>query len=207
MATHILHIDSSARYDGSVTRDLSAAAVAQLKTQYPAATVTYRDLMKEPLPHIDPVFLAATYSGLPPSDPAADAALARAQMLVDEILKADILVIGAPMYNFSIPTTLKAWIDHISLRGKTFAYTETGPKGLITGKRAIVLSATGGIYGTGPMTSYDHVTPYMRQFLGFIGITDTEVIIAEQQALGPDAAAATVATAKNSMVTRLVKAA
>ncbi|HLY57075.1 MAG TPA: FMN-dependent NADH-azoreductase [Stellaceae bacterium] len=191
--TTILHIDASARYEGSVTRPLSAKAVEKLRAADPGATVVYRDLTGAPLPHIEPNFLAGIF-GVSQEREAGEA-LRRSDALVDELLAADVLVIGAPMYNFGVSSQLKAWIDHVARNGRTFRYTPEGPVGLVTGKRAIVVTATGGIYSDGPMAAYDHVVPYLKQVLGFIGITDVTSIVADRQGLGPEAAADGVAAA------------
>ena len=181
----ILQIDSSAKKDGSATRALTAAAVATLRKQYPDAEVVYRDLTDEPLPHISPEFLAGIFAG---GEYANHATVKLSDALLAELFAADILVIGAPMYNFGIPSQLKAWIDYIVRAGKAFRYTEKGPEGLVTGKRAIVAVANGGVYTQGPMMPFDHVGPYMQQVLGFIGITDVTIVRAESQAMGPEAA-------------------
>ena len=191
--TTILHIDASARYEGSVTRPLSAKAIAKLRAADPGATVVYRDLTRNPLPHIEPNFLAGIFGASQEGE--AGEALRRSDALVDELLAADVIVLGAPMYNFNVSSQLKAWIDHVARAGKTFRYTAEGPVGLATGKRAIVVTATGGMYRDGPMTAYDHVVPYLKQILGFIGVTDVTFIVADRQALGPEAAAEGVASA------------
>lgn len=198
--TKILHLDSSAKSQGSVTRTLTADAVAQLQKNHAGATVVYHDLTKNPLPHISPEFLGGIF-GMP--ELANHETVKLSDKLVAEIFDADVIVIGAPMYNFGIPSQLKAWIDHVLRAGKTFKYVDNAPVGLVTGKKVIIAVGTGGIYAEGPMVPYDHVVPYLKQALGFIGITDVSVVRAEKQAFGPDAAAAGLEDAKNSLVQQL----
>lgn len=182
----ILHLDSSILGQGSVSRLLSAEIVARLKAEHPAATVTYRDLAAEPVPHLSGAYLAA--AGL-----AADQRSAEIQRdldigaaVLEEFLAADIVVLGAPMYNFSVSSQLKAWIDRVAVAGKTFRYTEKGPEGLAAGKKVIVASSRGGIYSTGPAAAADHQESYLRAVFGFFGITDLDYIRAEGVNFGPE---------------------
>ena len=173
----LLHLDSSILGENSVSRSVSAAVVAQLESAHPDLDVTYRDLVAEPLAHLTLQALA---------DPT----------YVDEFLAADVVVIGAGMYNFGLPTQLKAWIDRISIAGKTFRYTEAGPQGLAGGKRVIVALSRGGYYGSGsPGEAMEHAESYLRAVFGFMGVTDVEFIIAEGIAIGPEQRAAAVAGA------------
>ncbi|HTV74065.1 MAG TPA: FMN-dependent NADH-azoreductase [Candidatus Acidoferrales bacterium] len=165
----ILHIDSSITGDQSVSRQLTARIVKRLNQAAPATT-SYRDLAKEPLPHL-------TFT---PEAAGPHAASLR------EFLEADVVVVGAPMYNFAIPSQLKAWIDSIAVAGKTFRYSESGPEGLATGKRVIVASSRGGVYSDGPMAALDHQETYLRQVFGFLGIADVEFVRAEGVSRGPD---------------------
>jgi len=169
----LLHIDSSLLGPNSASRELTADIVAHWLETTPGLAVTYRDLDANPLPHLDGVALAK-------SDPAATAA---ADRVMEEFLTADVIVIGAPMYNFSVPSTLKAWIDRIAVAGKTFRYTEQGPQGLAVGKKVIVASTRGGIH-TGAES--DFVQPYLRFVLGFLGITDIGFVTAEGLAYSPE---------------------
>jgi len=166
---NLLHLDSSALGEGSVTRELSAAVAARLLTQHPDNQVVYRDLDATPLPHLTAATLAA---------PSA----VEAQVL-EEFLQADVVVIGVPMYNFGIPSTLKAWVDRIAVAGKTFRYTEQGPEGLAKGKRIIVASGRGGLYDQSPA---DFQEPYLAQLFAFLGIPEVEVIRAEGVAYSPE---------------------
>ncbi|MDB5478070.1 MAG: FMN-dependent NADH-azoreductase [Alphaproteobacteria bacterium] len=203
--TTILHLYSSARTEGSATRALTAEIVAQLQRTDQGTTVVYRDLTKQVLPHISPEFLNGLFAG---GEHANHATVKLSDLLIDEVNAADILVIGAPMYNFSVPSQLKAWIDHVLRAGKTFKYSAEGmPIGLVTGKRAIVAIANGGVYTTGPMVAFDHVEPLMRQVLGFIGITDVTFIRAEKQAFGVEAASQELEKAKHDIAGNVAKAA
>lgn len=164
---NILRIDSSARRDGSVSRSLADRYLARL-----TGDVTTRDLA-DGLPHLDGVWAGATFT--PPEARSAEqnAALALSDELLAEVNAADTIVISSPIYNFTIPSTLKAWLDHLARVGVSFHYTEEGPVGLLTGKRVVVLVASGGVPVGSPM---DFATPYLKHMFGFMGITDVEVI-------------------------------
>jgi len=164
---NILHLDSSALGTASASRELTAAIVEQLRAEHPRAQVTHRDLDAQPLPH----FTGAT---LAKRDPA-EAELAKT--VLDEFLAADVLVIGAPMYNFSLPSTLKAWLDRVAVAGTTFRYTANGPEGLSGGKRVIVASTRGGLYGDASPADFQE--SYLRQFFRFLGIDSIEILRAE----------------------------
>jgi FMN-dependent NADH-azoreductase len=182
----LLHIDSSVLGDNSVSRRLSAATVARLRQKNPGLSITYRDLAAEPVAHFSGALLAA-FGATPDSWSAEQQQdVAHGGAALEEFLAADILVIGAPMYNFTVSTQLKAWIDRLAVVGKTFRYTEKGAEGLAGGKKVIIVSTRGGIYSTGPAAAADHQEPYLRTMLGFFGITDIEVIRAEGLALGAD---------------------
>ena len=162
----LLHIDSSLLGQNSASRELTADIVAHWRDAVPALAVTYRDLDANPLPHLDGAALAKADS----------AAAAVADRVMDEFLAADVVVIGAPMYNFSVPSTLKSWIDRVAVAGKTFRYTEQGPQGLAAGKKVIVASTRGGIHSG---AASDFVEPYLRFLFGFLGISDIEFVTAE----------------------------
>lgn len=185
--TKVLYVTSSPRA-GSYSNSVADRVIDELKKSHPGATVTTRDLARDPLPHIDADFLQATRSADGPQTDAQRATAARSDALVKELFAADVIVIAAPMYNFSIPSTLKAWIDHIARPGVTFSYSAKGPEGLVKGKRAIVINAKGGVYSSGPAQALEHQSTYLRGVLGFLGITDVEVIDVEGVGLGPDAA-------------------
>jgi FMN-dependent NADH-azoreductase len=183
----LLHVDSSILGDHSVSRQISAAAVASLRTAIPGLEVVYRDLDATPAPHQSGALLAAR--GLSPDQRNADQTrdVADADAILDEFLAADIVVIGVPMYNFGIPSQLKSWIDHLAVAGKTFQYSEAGVEGLAKGKRVILASSRGGFYGPdSPAASLQHQESYLRGFFGFIGITDVEVVGAEGVNISPD---------------------
>ena len=170
----ILHIDSSALGTASASRELTAAVVRQLRADSPHVEVSYRDLDAQPLPH----FTGATLAKSGP----AEAALAKT--VLDEFLAADVVVIGAPMYNFSLPSTLKAWIDRIAVAGVTFRYTAHGPEGLAVGKRVIVASTRGGVYGDASPADFQEA--YLRQVFAFLGIPSIEILRAEGLSLSPE---------------------
>lgn len=171
---NLLHIDSSVLGENSASRALSSAIVARLRAEHPGLHVRYRDLAAQSLPHFTPM--------LAESDPCAR----RNAEVLDEFLAADVVVIGAPMYNFTIPSQLKAWVDRILIAGKTFRYTENGPQGLAGGKRMIIASARGGIYSEGAAKAVDFQENYLRHVFGFIGITNVEFVRAEGLNLGTE---------------------
>ncbi len=182
----LLHIDASILGGNSVSRQLSAAIVQRLKAATPNLDVTYRDITAAPLLHLDGAHLAAAQGAVPESA-AVQADIAASQTALEDFLASDIVVIGAPMYNFTIPSQLKAWIDRILVAGKTFSYSEKGVEGLAKGKRVIVAISRGGLYGPGaPAAAGEHLETYLRWVFGFIGITDPEIIIAEGLQLGPE---------------------
>ena len=194
--THILLIQSSSNLASSVSRDLSETYVKDYKAAHPDATVTERDLVASPVPHLG-VDLLGSFFGKPEAlTEAQKTALALSDALVEEIMAASLIVIGVPMYNFSIPSALKAWIDHVVRAGRTFHYTAEGPRGLVAGKKAVLFLAAGGVYSDGPYKPYDFQETYLRAILGFIGITDVTVVRAEGLALGPDSVAKAVADAR-----------
>ena len=181
MEQTILHIDSSARLDGSVTRDLSQDIVKKLD-----GSVIRRDL-RNPLPQITEDWVNANFTPADDRDAVQKDTLGLSDTLVAEIQQADVLVIGVPIYNFAIPTALKAWIDLICRAGLTFRYTANGPEGLMTGKRAIIALASG---GTPAGSDWDFASNYLRHVLGFIGITDVQIIAADEVGSKADAAIA-----------------
>lgn len=189
----LLLIESSVRQQDSVSRQLSEEFVAQWRQSNPGGRVLSRDLAREPLPHLDADLLGGWMKPAAEQSAAEQAALARSDQLIEELLAADVLVLGAPMYNFAIPSTLKAWLDHVLRAGVTFKYTEQGPRGLLQGKRAYVLTARGGVYAGGPL---DQQEPYLRQALGFIGIDDVQFVHAEGLNMGGDSAAQGLARAR-----------
>lgn len=179
----LLHIDSSILGENAASRPITAAIVDRFRKDVPVLEVTYRDLAANPLPHLTPAHLPGAH---PLSASPGDEQVASQQAL-DEFLAADIVVIGAPMYNFTIPSQLKAWIDRILIPGKTFQYTENGPKGLAGDKRIIAVVSRGGLYGPEtPSAAAEHVETYLRTVFAFIGATNPEFIIAEGLQLGAE---------------------
>jgi FMN-dependent NADH-azoreductase len=173
----LLHIDAGITGPNSVTRQLSAVAVDALATANPNLEIVYRDLDADPIPHLDSRKLASLQDN----------------EVLKEFMDADVLVIGAPMYNFGIPSQLKSWIDHILVAGKTFRYTDTGAEGLAGGKKVIIASARGGIYAPGgPMAAIDFQEPHLKALFRFLGIEQVTVIRAEGVAFGPEQRAAAI---------------
>ncbi|OZI19096.1 FMN-dependent NADH-azoreductase [Bordetella genomosp. 9] len=182
----LLHIDASITAPQSVSRTLSDAIVQRLRHTIPDLAITRRDLHADPLPHLS---LATLPSSHPMVAATADSerAVAASQAVLDEFLAADIVVVGVPMYNFTIPSQLKAWIDRLLVPGQTFAYGADGVKGLAGGKRVILALARGGAYGPeSPAAAAEHAESYLRTVFGFIGITAPEVIVAEGLQMGAD---------------------
>lgn len=179
MSNSVLHIDSSARVDDSITRALTQQIVAKL-----GQTVIRRDLA-DGVPQISEPWLQSNWTEPGQRTAEQQEALALSDTLIAELNAADTVVIGVPLYNFSIPAALKAWIDLVARAGITFRYTEQGPEGLLKGKRAILVVASGGVPIGAPM---DFATPYMRQVLDFIGITDVEIVSAERVVADKEAA-------------------
>jgi FMN-dependent NADH-azoreductase len=185
--SRILHVSSSPRGDASYSNQVAGRLIRELKQANPQTTVTVRDLAHDPLPHVDADFVAATRSADGPRTERQRVILAQSDTLVDELLAADTIVIAAPMINFSVSTTLKSWFDYIARAGRTFSYSEAGPKGLATGKRVIIVSASGGVY-SGENAAFDFQIPWLRNMLSFLGMTDVEIIRVEGTAFGPEAA-------------------
>ncbi len=181
----LLHIDSSVLGPHSVSRQVSAAIVDRLRAATPGLDIVYRDLTATPLEHLSGPHLAAAQGAEPAIALAQD--LAAGQAAMEEFLAADIVVIGAPMYNFTIPSQLKAWIDRIVVAGKTFKYSEKGVEGLAGNKRVIIAISRGGFYGTGtPSAVGEHLETYLRWVFGFIGVTNLEIISADGIQMGPE---------------------
>jgi FMN-dependent NADH-azoreductase len=193
----LLHIDSSVLGDNSVSRMLTAEIVAKETSLHPGLEVTHLDLAAAPPMHLSPAHVGAMF-GHAPSDPAVIADLEATSSFIDDLFAADIIVIGAPMYNFGIPSQLKAWVDRVVVAGKTFKYGEGGvPMGLVpAGKKVIIASARGGAYSEGaPAAPLDHQETYLKAVLNFIGLTDITFIRAETVAV-PDLKPAAIAGAQ-----------
>ncbi|MDI4236974.1 NAD(P)H-dependent oxidoreductase [Bradyrhizobium sp. Arg237L] len=181
----LLHLDSSVLGPHSVSRQVSAAIVDRLRKTHPGIDVAYRDLTTTPLAHLSGSHLAASQGAAPDASLQPD--IAAGQQMLEEFLAADIVVLGAPMYNFTIPSQLKAWIDRILVAGKTFKYGAAGVEGLAGNKRVIVAISRGGFYGPGtPAAVGEHLETYLRWVFGFIGITKPEFISADGIQVGPE---------------------
>jgi FMN-dependent NADH-azoreductase len=190
----LLVINSSAAQEGSVSRTLVEDALATLLEVNPAAKVVRKDLGKDPVPHLTVDSLNGVRGT--PVTPAEHQARALSDALIAELREADTIVIGAPMYNFSVATGLRSWFDYVLRAGETFSYSSAGPKGLLTGKRVIVVESRGGLYSEGPASAIDFQEPYLRHLLGFMGLTDVTFIHAEKIGYGPEARAAAITQAK-----------
>ena len=198
---NILHVDSSALGSASVSRRLTADIVARLRAHHPQAQVVRRDLAETALPHLDGELLQVVkFQDVANLNDRQRDELALSTALLDEFLAADAVVIGAPMYNFGVPSQLKTWIDRIAQPGRTFRYTANGPEGLAGGRKVIIASSRGGKYaGTAYEAAMDHQEAFLRAFLGFIGVTDVQVVRAEGVAMGPEAQAAAMDEAKTQI--------
>jgi FMN-dependent NADH-azoreductase len=175
----ILHLISSLQGNTSYSTKLSNAIVGKVIEKYPGSTVETVDLVAADVPHLTPAVLQSMFT---PGDQLTDVAkeaLRYSDDAVKQLMAADIIVIGAPLYNYTIHTSLKAWIDHVTRAGITFGYGEHGPVGMVTGKKVYVAMSSGGIYSEGPGVQNDFVAPYLKAFLGFLGMTDLTVFRAE----------------------------
>jgi len=189
--TQLLHLDSSAAHETSVSRMLGRELVVGWSRREPGALLTYRDLDAEPLAFVNDTWVSAAFSPPQDHDHRLAFALQRSEQLIGELEAADVLVIGAPMYNLGIPASLKAWVDQVVRVGRTFGYDGPNPVGLVTGKRAIILATSGGDAVTYAAHGMDFRTPYLRAILAFIGITDVDVLTVIDTAGGaPDLATA-----------------
>lgn len=193
----ILHIDSSIMGEHSVSRQLTAAVVDRLVALTPDAKITYRDVASEPLPQVyGALYAASVGADAPQRDTALFDDAAVVNRALDEVLAADVIVIGAPMYNFSVPSQLKSWLDALAVPGKTFSYDASGAKGLLGDKRVIVASSRGNFYGPdSPVASAEHHESYLLSFFGFLGITQIEIVRAEGVKISPELAQTAVAAA------------
>ena len=192
----LLHVDSSILGQGSVSRDLSAEVVATFRARQSGLAVVRLDLAATPIGHLTAAHLAAAQGA--PVDDSLKSDLALGQVALEEFLAADIVVVGVPMYNLSVPSQLKAWIDRISVAGKTFRYGEHGPVGLCGGKKLVIASSRGGMYSAGsPAAPFDHQETYLKAAFGLLGITDITFVRAEGVAMGPEARSAALASAKS----------
>ncbi|MFD0766539.1 FMN-dependent NADH-azoreductase [Mucilaginibacter lutimaris] len=171
----ILHIITSPRGEASMSIKLGNAIVEKILAKYPGSTVKIKDIAKSLFPHLEEAHLTSFFTPAEHYTPENREAIKHSEEAVKEIHDADIIVVGAPLYNFSIPSTLKAWIDHIARAGITFKYDENGPQGLINGKKIYLAISSGAVYSDGPYKPADFVEPYLKFMLGFLGMTDISV--------------------------------
>jgi len=180
MAKNVLHIISSPRGGASVTKKLGDEIIGKIKEKYPDAVVKERDLASEVFPHLDELQIGSWFAPADARTPGQIDAVQVSDEAIREMQEADIYVIGAPFYNFAIPSTLKAYLDHVVRPGVTFRYTEEGkPEGLLKNKKAYIATASSGVYSEGVLQSFDHAIPYLKFILGFVGITDISIFRAE----------------------------
>ena len=181
----ILHIISSPRNGESFSIKLGNAVIEKIQAEYPGSIVKESNLVKTHFPHLEEAHLSSFFTPAENRTPEHWAAVKHSDEAIHDLMEADIIVIGAPIYNFNIHSTLKAWIDHIARAGITFKYGENGPVGLVQSKKVYIALASGGVYSEGPMQSFDFVEPYLKAVLGFIGLTDITVFRVEGTAI-PD---------------------
>ena len=176
----ILHIISSPQGEASVTKKLGNAIVERIKAKYPGSVVKERNLVTVPFPHLDDLQIGSWFTPAENRSPGQVAAAKISEDAIAEMQEADIYIIGAPFYNFAIPSTLKAYLDHIARPGITFRYNENGqPEGFLKNKKAYIATASSGVYSEGEFQSFDFVSPYLKFLLGFLGVTDVSIIRAE----------------------------
>lgn len=192
----ILLLTASPRADSYSTR-MATELAQELQGIEPASTIVHRNLGAHPLPHIDELFIAAINKPAEARSLDEVAAIKTSDELAQELLASDTLVIGTGLINFGVYSSLKTWIDHVARAGLSFKYTENGPVGLATGKKAYIVLAAGGVYSYGPAKSKDHAQPHLETILGFLGITDIETIYVEGVAMGLDAVTKTVDAARD----------
>ncbi|KZE35091.1 FMN-dependent NADH-azoreductase [Crenobacter luteus] len=196
---NILHIDSSILGQNSVSRQLTQALVDAIRARRPGAGVVHRDVAADAIPHLSGEILGAAFAPEAEWNDNQRSERARSDALIEEFLAADVVVIGAPMYNFSIPSQLKAWIDRVAAAGRTFKYTENGPQGLAGGKKVIVASTRGGVYSTEQGRLMDFQEDYLKTVMGFLGISDVEFVRAEALNMGQDKRETAIWAAKDAI--------
>jgi FMN-dependent NADH-azoreductase len=193
---NILLILGSPRDRASYSHQIGRRIVDDLKSRYPSAKVVVRNLAKEALPDVDDAFVTGRMLAPDKRSAAETEGLALSDVLVAELMAADVIVLASPMHNFGVSAPVKKWIDQIARPGVTFSYSDKGPMGLVQGKKTVLVLARGGVYSEGPMKPYDFQEPYLRTVLGLIGMTDVEVIRIEGVAMGDDAVRNAVTSAK-----------
>ncbi|GGC93288.1 FMN-dependent NADH-azoreductase [Undibacterium terreum] len=195
----LLHINSSVRGNGSLSRQLTGEFLNRWQATHPSDTISELDLAKNPVPHLTEQMMGAFFTPADKRTPEQAATVALSDNLVAQLLESDVIVIGSPMYNFSVSSTLKAWIDHVARVGLTFKYTETGPVGLVTGKKVYIFTSRGGVYSEGPAKGMDFHETYLRAVLGFLGITDIQFIHTEGVGMGEEATAKAVLASRTAI--------
>lgn len=194
--TNILLVTSSPRGPEGLSTRFATEIAEGLKAVL-GATLSTRDLAASPPPHIGQAYIQGRVLAAEARTPEQDAAVGFAQALIDEVKAADVIVLGSGMINFGLPSQLKAWFDHITWPGLTFGYDEAGrPKGLLSGKKVYLVTAAGGVFSKGDWAPFDFQTTYLRHLLGFIGLTDVEIVRVEGTVFGPEAAKAAIAAAE-----------
>ena len=176
---NILHIISSPRGEASVSIQLGNAIVGELTETFPGSRVTELNLATNPLPHIDEITVSALRTPADQHSEIQKEVIKASDTAIAQLIAADILVIGVPLYNFGVPSHLKSWLDHVVRAGKTFSYTAGGPKGLLENKKVYVAFSSGAVYSDGPYKAFDFATPYLSAVLAWIGIQDVTIIRAE----------------------------
>lgn len=182
--TKILHINSSVRNNGSISRKVTDEFLSKWKAKEQDVVIVERDLAANPLPHLTEETLGAFFTPAESRTPEQNQIAALSDSLVQELFDADVIVIGAPMYNFSITSGLKAWVDQVARAGVTFKYGESGPVGLVTGKKVYVFTTSGGFYSQGPAAAMNHASTYLSTVLGFIGLSDVTFVHSEGLSMG-----------------------
>jgi FMN-dependent NADH-azoreductase len=192
----VLFVTSSPRGQQSYSQQVARRIVDDLKIGHPGAQITVRNVARDPLPHIGEAFVSGMAQAPEKRSPAEAKAMAVSDELIDELAAADVLVLAVPMYNFGLPSALKAWVDHVVRAGRTFKYGANGPQGLLKNKRAVIVVSRGGVYSDGPMKQMDFQESYLKSVLGFIGIADVEIVRVEGVAMGDEAVRSAMAAAK-----------
>jgi FMN-dependent NADH-azoreductase len=194
MSTTLL-VTSSPRGAASHSTHIATELAARLQEAKPASRLVVRDLAASPLPYIDPDYYTGIYTPAEARTPRQAEVVGVSDEVLDQVLDADTIILATGLINFNISSTLKSWIDHVARAGRSFSYGENGPKGLVTGKKVYIVLASGGIYSEGAAVQMDHAVPYLRSVLGFLGMTDVEVIRVEGVGMGADATAAALGKA------------
>jgi FMN-dependent NADH-azoreductase len=201
---NLLFVSSSLFGDGSQSRLIASEFIDRWRTAHPRTTVVERELTADSIPHLSLATLAAAMTPADARGTAEQRAAALADTLIAEVEAADVIVLAAPMYNFSIPSTLKAWIDHITRAGRTFRYGAAGAEGLLKGKKLFIVTGRGGVYsGESPAKGMDFQEPYLRAMLGFLGLDDITFIHVEGLKISPEAAASAIERARQAIGTLL----